>query len=190
MADSACLTVSLRGDAAPESAGRPCPMAFARGSPLCPSHHSIRTLLHHLRMKAISSLALAGLLATSALAAPSPKLPSIRNPRIARPKVSDYRVHAAENAIVANSTTTTPIVSAPKRNVWISLTDAEAAGEFTRPGCRPRASVLAILCSSKLRFPFIQMSFHSSMTRSSSTLPHRPTLGREQLRVRPARGFG
>lgn len=86
-------------------------------------------------MRGISTAAalVAGLLSQwtlSAQAAPSPKIPSIRNPRLfTRPPVDDYFVAPkVEPVILAPSTTT-----APKKNIWISLSDEEAASKLNVP---------------------------------------------------------
>ncbi|KAK4699567.1 hypothetical protein P7C70_g6693, partial [Phenoliferia sp. Uapishka_3] len=79
-------------------------------------------------MRSSFAASVAVLLASSALSAPAPKLPSIRNPRYqVRPAIQNYRVNAAENVTVSNSSAT-PVVSASKNNVWITLTNNEAAG--------------------------------------------------------------
>ncbi|KAM0749530.1 copper amine oxidase [Meredithblackwellia eburnea MCA 4105] len=67
-------------------------------------------------------------LVLQAVALPQPKLPSIKSPRLrTRPAVANFVINAAENSTASNDTAT-PSVVASKENIWITLTNAEAAG--------------------------------------------------------------
>jgi hypothetical protein len=81
----------------------------------------------------ITTALVAILFASSTIAAPSPKLPSVKNSRLfSRPPVQNYVAEPAyvSHAVLASdNSTSSPTTTAPFENVWISLTNDEAAGK-------------------------------------------------------------